>query len=114
MWKNRKEGGERAGSLGYSGAGGGGEHPALCPWAVPRAQAPSSCSRWPSLAVWAGGRPGSSPLVGAEGPEGAKAGSLGSSLGMQWPEVIPCDRLLTVQFAGLLTITGAAAPAVCL
>lgn len=52
--------------------------------------------------------------MGAEGPEGAKAGSLGSSLGMQWPEVIPCDRLLTVQFAGLLTITGAAAPAVCL
>lgn len=58
---------------------------------------PSSCSRWPRWVIWAGGRPGISLLVGVEGPKGVKAGSLGSSLGMQWPEVIPCDRLSAVQ-----------------
>lgn len=64
--------------------------------------------------IWAGGRPVISLLVGVEGPEGDEAGSLGSSLGMQWPEVIPCDRLSAVQLTGLLLVTGVAAPAVCL
>ena len=40
------------------------------------------------------------------GPEGAEAGSVGRSLGMQWPEVIRCGRLLTVQLPELFTVTG--------
>ena len=33
-------------------------------------------------------------------------GSGGRSLGMQWPEVIRCGRLLTVQLSELFTVTG--------
>lgn len=82
---------------------------------ISQAPVPSSCRRCPRLAAQTG-QPGTSLLVllgGAPGG-GAGDGSVGSSLGMQWPGVIRCDRLSTVKPPGLLRVAGGAASAACL
>lgn len=73
-------------------------------WHLP-SPGPQGCSRCSRMAARTG-LPGTSLSCCWERPRGGRGGSLGRPLEMQWPEVIRCGRLLTVQLPELFTARG--------